>query len=735
MKQIAQYQNGKIEFQSVPVPTPPPGGILVRATHSVISLGTEKMKVEQAKMNLLQKARARPDQVRKVMDTAKTLGWKSAYEKVKNRLESPTPLGYSAAGVVEAVDPLNTRFRVGDRVAVGGAECAFHAESIAIPDMLAQKIPDEVPGWMGAYTTIASIALHAVRQTEVQLGDSVLVIGQGLVGLLVTNFLRIAGARVIAVDLDESRRDLAMTVGASRFVNPSNGGDLQEEVLDWTDGFGVDSAVVCVGGASPTPIHEAAHALRDRGRLVDVGILRIELPWKLFYEKEIEVRFSRSYGPGRYDPTYEWGGSDYPIGYVRWTEQRNFRACLALMAEGRLRLDALTTSRVSFENALEIYQRIAEGSAKEIGVVLEYGDVAPAEPSSPRFEEFVAAPIASKKRGRSLETRVTEVDVVGAGNFARTMLLPHLKDQIRLGIIANQTALSANHVKSKFGFQTASANPDEVFQEGRRGAVLIGTRSHLHAPLALRGLEAQRHVFVEKPLALNRGDLAAVSVALSNSSGTLQVGFNRRFAPLSVALKERLQNIPGPKSVSYRVMAGSLDPEHWYANYEESGGRIVGECCHFMDLFVYLMDSDPVSVYANVVDEPEGQLPFPDSCVATVTFRDGSNCQLIYSSKGDTSYPKEQLTVFGAGLVAELVNFQSLTVTADRKQTKSTATSKGHAEQMKAWLEFLNAKAPHPFPGNTAIRSMDLTFGLTDSLRKGAPVPALSREIAESFGG
>jgi len=346
VKQIAQYQDGRLELQEVPRPTPPPGGALVRTTHSVISVGTEKMKVEQARMNLLQKARARPDQVRKVLDTARTLGWRSAREKVRNRLETPTPLGYSASGIIEAVDPGNTRFRVGDRVACAGAECAFHAEYLALPDLLLAPVPKGVENWEAAYTTLASIALQAVRQTDPKLGERVMVMGQGLVGLLVSNILRASGARILAVDLQPSRLRFCEAVGAERVVILGEQ-NLADEVREWTGGFGVDAAVICTATQSNTPIEQAAEALRDRGRLVDVGITKIELPWKIFYEKELEVRFSRSYGPGRYDASYEWGGNDYPIGYVRWTEQRNFDACLHLMASGQLNLGALTTRRAA----------------------------------------------------------------------------------------------------------------------------------------------------------------------------------------------------------------------------------------------------------------------------------------------------------------------------------------------------------------------------------------------------
>ncbi len=371
MKQLAQYQDGRLELQEVPPPVPPPGGILVRTTCSVISPGTEKMKVEQARMSLLQKAKARPDQVKKVIETARTLGWRSAVEKVRNRLESPTPLGYSAAGVVTAVDELNTRFRVGDRVACGGAECAFHAEMIAVPDLLAAPVPEGVEDWQAAYTTLAAISMEAVRQSGARLGERVLVLGQGLVGLLATSLLKASGVRVLGADLVPGRLDTARAMGAERVVNPSCS-KLEDEVRAWTDGHGVDAVLLCVGGKGREAADQAITCLRDRGVMVIVGIYDAELSWKTAYMKEIQVRYSRSYGPGRYDPQYEWGGRDYPIGHVRWTENRNFEACLELMRGGRLDLAPVTTRRASFADAVSVYDDLMREGNTDIGVVLEY---------------------------------------------------------------------------------------------------------------------------------------------------------------------------------------------------------------------------------------------------------------------------------------------------------------------------------------------------------------------------
>lgn len=724
MKQIAQYQDGRLELQEVPVPAPPAGGVLLRVTHSVISVGTERMKVEQAKMNLLRKAQARPDQVRQVLDSARTLGWKAAMEKVRNRLETPTPLGYSAAGVVTAVDPANTRLRVGDRVAVGGAECAFHAEFVAVPDMLAARVPDGVENWQAAYATITAIALQTVRQVAPGLGDRVLVTGQGLIGLLVTALLRAHGARVMAVDLAVAREPMVKAMGAELFVAPGRQ-DLSDAVRAWTDGWGVDAVVLATATGSNTPTEQALQVLRDRGRIVVVGNTRVELPWKQAYEKEIEVRYARSYGPGRYDPAYEWGGTDYPIGYVRWTEQRNLDACLHLMKTGALDVGGLTTRRVPFSGALEVYQELTAGGAQDVGVILEYPPGAgPREVASENGRPSSRLEPAPASPASRLTAPVGHLDVIGAGNFARTMLLPHLRGALSLGTVVNHTSLSANHVKTKFGFAAASTDHSTLGSAaaGSSGAVLIATRHHLHAPLVVSALAADRHVFVEKPLCLTREELAAIDGAVAESAGSVQVGFNRRFAGASVELRRWLRSTPGPKSVSFRVVPGKLDPHHWYANYAESGGRVLGEACHFLDYLCFLLEAEPVRVLAQTTWPAAGRLPFPDSVTAQVEFADGSSGQLIYSAEGDSSWPKEQCTVYGAGFVAELTNFQELVLHRGRRKTRRTYAGKGHAEEMAAWAAFLRGSAEHPLPYREARRSMLLTFAVLESIQQGRSV-------------
>ena len=710
MQQLAQYQDGRLELQDVPAPLPPPGGILVRTTCSVISPGTEKMKVEQARMSLLQKAKARPDQVKKVIDTARTLGWKSALEKVRNRLESPTPLGYSAAGVVVAVDELNTRFRVGDRVACGGAECAFHAEMIGVPDLLAAPIPEGVEDWQAAYTTLASISMEGVRQSGARLGERVLVMGQGLVGLLATSLLKASGARVMAVDFVAARLQTSLAMGAERILNPAQS-KLEDEVRAWTDGHGVDAVLLCVGGKGREAADSAIACLRDRGVMVIVGIYDAELSWKTAYMKDIQVRYSRSYGPGRYDPSYEWGGQDYPIGHVRWTENRNFEACLHLMKSGALDLKPVTTRRVEFSKVLEVYDHLGS----ELGVVIEYPSAQSIVLSSP--SEAAVSKLSTEHCALStLASPCSRLDVIGAGNFARTMLLPHVKGQINLGTIVNATGLSSRHVKEKFGFANAETDAAKVF-DSQAGAIMIGTRHHLHAPLTIRALAADKHVFVEKPLCLTREELTQIDTAIGESKGSVMVGFNRRFAPAAVELKKILSTISGPKTLAFHVFAGPLAPDHWYANLEESGGRVLGEACHFFDFACHLLGK-PTRVTAQTV----GRSAFPDSVTAQIEFADGSAAQIIYSAEGDFAFPKETFRVFASGLVAECVNFQELAIHRKRKRGVTKHSSKGHAEEMAAWLAYLKGQSSHPLPYAEVHRSMVLTFAVMESLRAGQGV-------------
>jgi predicted dehydrogenase len=506
-------------------------------------------------------------------------------------------------------------------------------------------------------------------------------------------------------------------MGAERVVNPSRT-KLDDAVREWTDGWGVDAVLLCVGGKSAAPAEQAAAVLRDRGTMVIVGIYDAPLEWKAYYGKEINVRYSRSYGPGRYDSQYEWGGHDYPIGHVRWTENRNFDAALHLMAGGKLKLEPVTTHRAEFSNAVSVYDELMREGNADIGVVLEYGHA-----HTPPALQKNAPPVgvqASACQEKNLSAACSVLDVVGAGNFARTMLLPHVKGRVDLGIIVNATGLSARHVKEKFGFAAAETEAAKVF--GSNGtaphAVMIGTRHHLHAPLVLQGLRSHRHIFVEKPLCLTREELTEIDGAMQGTRGSVMVGFNRRFAPATVEVKKALAGIPGPKTLAFHVFAGKLAPDHWYANLEESGGRVLGEACHFFDFACHLLGK-PQRITAQTVWPAAGSKAFPDSVTAQIEFQDGSCAQIIYTAEGDTAFPKETFRVFASGFVAECENFQKLTTYRGRKAVTKKFTSKGHAEEMEAWTKFLRAEGGHPLPYAESRQSMEATFAVLESIREG----------------
>ncbi|HEY1083906.1 MAG TPA: Gfo/Idh/MocA family oxidoreductase, partial [Prosthecobacter sp.] len=427
---------------------------------------------------------------------------------------------------------------------------------------------------------------------------------------------------------------------------------------------------------------------------------------------------SRSYGPGRYDPQYEWGGQDYPLGYVRWTENRNFDACLQLMQTGQLDLAPVTSRRAAFADAVSVYDALMQAGNADIGVVLEYAGSAGVSPAG--VQTGTSAPHDSGRMPVLRETVALEptsnLQVIGAGNFARTMLLPHLKGRLEADLIVNATGLSARHVKEKFGFAKAETDSARAF-ETRGGALMIGTRHHLHAPLVLKGLAADKQIFVEKPLCLTRDELSQVDEALKTSGGSVMVGFNRRFAPAARELKEVISSIPGARTLAYHVFAGPLAPDHWYANVAESGGRVLGEACHFFDFACFLL-GEPVAVSAQTV----GRQDVPDSVTAQIEFRDGSSAQVIYSAEGDFAFPKESFRVFASGMVAECENFQKLTLYRNRKRSTKAFGSKGHAEEMQAWGSQLKSGGPPALPYAEARQSMLLTFAVLDSLRLGRSV-------------
>src|SRR5580693_5263535 len=557
MKQIAQnYKSGDLAVLDVPAPTCRAGGVLVRSLYSLISTGTEMMKVSEASMSMVGMARARPDQVRKVIDQVQQQGIVTTYKKVMNKLDSYTPLGYSLCGVVTEVGKGAEEFKVGDLVACAGNDQALHAEYNWVPVNLCAKVPDGVLPEHAAFATVASIAMHGVRRSEVQLGETAAVIGLGLIGQLVVRLLAAAGVQVIGIDPVPDRCRLAEKAGARLAGSPADLDSVLAELAAITGGRGADHVFLSAGGDSNGPVEAAVKLARDRARIVDIGKMKLDLPWNAYYEKELDVRFSRSYGPGRYDTRYELDGIDYPAGYVRWTEKRNLESFLDLIARGQLEVATLIDGVFPFDDAAKVYGELKDGTLKAVGVLLEYPVLAEDAPKPATSQVLGAGQRQSPRTVR--ENEKVSIGFVGAGNYATSMLLPHLAKlpAVDLRHVATTKSLSAVNAQQKFGFTTASTDTDAVFNDDSLDAIFIVTRHATHAKLVCRALETGKAVFVEKPLALTREENDEIEAAIKETGNDrLMVGFNRRFAPLLTTMRKNFGAGAAQSSTRYLVNA------------------------------------------------------------------------------------------------------------------------------------------------------------------------------------
>ena len=719
MKQIAQnYKSGELTVLDAPTPACRPGGLLVQSLFSLISTGTEMMKVTEAKMSMVGKARARPDQVRRVMDTVAQQGAVATYKKVMSRLDSYTPLGYSLCGVVVEVGQGAEEFRAGQLIAAAGSEYALHAEYNWIPVNLCVPVPPAVSPQHAAFATVGSIAMHGVRRAEVQLGDTACVIGLGLVGQLVVRLLIASGIRVLGLDVIEERCRLAEQAGALLCAAPTDEGMdvIRRSLGDISGGHGADHIFLAAGGSSNGPVETAASLARDRARVVDIGKTRLDLPWNAYYDKELDVRFSRSYGPGRYDERYELEGIDYPIGYVRWTERRNLECFLDLLARKEIEVETLISGVFPLENASTVYADLASGSLKAVGALLEY----PATPadSPPRGPgRVVRANAVTARRGTS-DGRLA-IGFVGAGNYASLMLLPHLArlEKADLSHVATTRSLSAVNAQRRFGFTAASTSADAVFDDVNLDAIFILTRHHSHADMVCRALETGKAVFVEKPLALTRQELDRVVEAIvETGNDRLMVGFNRRFAPLLTQMRSQF-GLAGSSSVMrYLVNAGPLAADSWYRNDALEGSRFAGEGGHFIDTLSWWAGSLPEEVYA--VKGPE-----KDDLQVTVRFQDGSNGTITYVTSGNPRYPKETLDVAARGCSARLDNFKKAMVWSGRQRTMRplVGQDKGQRAQLTQFVEAILTGAPMPIPVESLVATTRATIAVGESLLSGCP--------------
>ncbi|MFJ8539668.1 bi-domain-containing oxidoreductase [Streptomyces sp. NPDC093591] len=722
MKQVVQnYKSGELAVLDVPVPGCKPGGVLVRSAYSLISTGTELMKVSEAGMSMLGKARSRPDQVAKVMQSVATNGVPATYRKVMGKLDSYTPLGYSLCGVVEQVGAGIDDVKVGDLVACAGNEHALHAELNWVPKNLYAPVPDGLASRHAAFGTVGSIALQGVRQGESQLGDVALVIGLGLIGQLVVQLLAASGVRVVGVDPDPVRCELAERLGAAACGDPASPA-VETAVAELTGGHGVDQVYLAAGGGSNEPVELAAKLCRDRGRVVDIGKCSLNLPWNAYYEKELDVRFSRSYGPGRYDPEYELEGRDYPIGYVRWTERRNLACFLDLLARGSVDVEPLVSRIADFDDAVETYRSLKDGDLKAVAVLFRYPEQAgeAEEAAAPA----VAVPAVNVQRGpvRAARTPV-RLAFVGAGNYASSMLLPHLaqRDGVELSTVVTTTALSAANAQRKFAFAEATTDLDAVLGDKSIDAVFVVTRHSSHAELTRKALLAGKTVFVEKPLALTEDELADVLAAVEESGNDrLQVGFNRRFAPLLREARERFGARTGPANLRYLVNAGRLDHGSWYLQQGSQGSRFVGEGGHFIDTASWLLDADPVSVYAVAT-------PGNDDLQVVLRYPDGSTATISYVTTGPGSFPKETLDLVADGRALRLDDFVRAAVyDGRRKRWVSSrlpkARDKGQNAELAAFVKAVRTGGPMPVPLQSLVATTAATLAVQTGLAAGAPV-------------
>ena len=734
MKQILQsFKTGEMWLAEVPAPLCKGRGAVVRTAASFVSAGTERMLAEFAKKGMIGKAMQMPDQVKKVLRKMKTEGVFATLEKVQAKLDQPIPLGYSSSGIVVEAGR-DSGFNVGDRVACGGAGFANHAEFNYVPKNLVVKIPDGVSFEDASCATVGSIALQGVRQCEVNLGESVAVIGLGLMGILAVQMLKASGCRVIGFDPNSGRCKLAEEMGCDRAVNDNFVG----ECMAFSGGFGVDAVLIAAATHSDEPVTVAAEICRKKGRVVATGLVGMNLPRDQYYKKEVDFRLSCSYGPGRYDPVYEEQGVDYPFGYVRWTEQRNMAAFLQLVAEGKVTPGKLVTHRFKFDDALDAYQ-VLLGIKKEpyLGIVLEYGDGSGLDriDKIDRIKRRVDFSVQSKNPDNPVNPVRKEtigVSFVGAGNFAKAVLLPTIRsinrksnNQTILRGVSTATGMSATDTAKKYGFAFAATDQSEVLKDESTNLVFVTTRHDMHAAQIKAALDAGKYVFSEKPLCINEEQLGGVLAAKNaedakDALSRVMIGFNRRFSPHAKLLKEYFAKRTLPLVMHYRVNAGSIPKDIWLQDPEVGGGRMVGEGCHFIDFMSYICGAPVEKVQAMCIKTANGAETPEDSVSVNLLFADGSVGTLEYVALGDTTLPKEFCEIHGEGSTATMDNFCKTVCSGKLGRRKLKGKQqKGFAEELAATVAAVKNGAPMPIPFDQILNVTKTTFAVLKAVKSG----------------
>ena len=704
MKQLIQsFKTGELGLFDVPAPVCEINGALVQTTVSLVSAGTEKMLVDFAKKSMLAKAKDRPDLVKQVIDKMKKEGVKNTLEKVFTKLDTPIPLGYSLAGRVVEVGSELSGVNIGDRVACGGAGYANHAEINYVPKNLMVKIPDGVDDIDASFVTVGAIALQGVRQTSPLLGEKIAVMGLGLLGQLTVQLLKANGCKVIGSDIDTDKMALAKKLGCDEVCHA---GDLISKSNEFTNGYGVDAVIIAASTYSNQPITDAAEISRMRGRVVLVGMVGMDVPRNTYYKKELEIKLSMAYGPGRYDPEYEEKGIDYPYDLVRFTEQRNFEAFLGLIQEGKITPKELITHSYEFDDAMSAYD-LLEGRIKEkyLGIVLNYKrDI--------KLEDEKIVQRSEKK----ISNDKVNVGLIGAGNFTKSVILPNIQKvgDFEFVGLCTATGVSAQGTGKKYDFKYITTDSDEIFKNSEINSVFITTRHNDHANKVLKAIESKKHCFVEKPLCIYEEELEAIKEAYRGKT-VVQVGFNRRFSPMIEKMKKL---VSGQISVNYRVNAGIIPKNVWIQDRTIGGGRVIGEVCHFIDTCSYLIGSEVKSVFATTIQKSDQSIPDEDNVNIVLNYANGSTATISYYAYGDNSMPKEYIEVFSSGVSMQMNDFRELTIFKGGKSSKEKSANqdKGFVNEFKAFKEAIKS-------GNEAIsfdsiyNTTKTTFKILESIR------------------
>lgn len=724
MKQVLQnIRNGETYIAEVPIPTPKPGTALVKTASSLVSAGTERMLVEFAEKSLMGKARSRPDLVRQMVDKARREGVISTVDQAFNRLDQPMVLGYSSAGEIIALGEGMRGFQIGQRVACAGGGYAVHAEYAIVPQNLLAAIPDLVSYDQAAFATLGAVAMHGFRLSDAQVGEFVIVIGLGLLGLLAAGIAKAAGCQVLGIDINPQRVELANRMGIKAVLR----NDAESSALSFSRNRGADEVLICADTQSNDPVELAGAIARDKAKVIAIGAVGQQIPRKIYYEKELSFINSRSYGPGRYDHNYEEGGQDYPIGFVRWTEGRNLEAFVDLLASQRIDVEPLISHRFPIDDAVQAYDLIT-GKKQEpfLGVVLTYPQAEVKNENLPKRIEF------SPKRTRvSASESQISVGVLGAGNFASAVMLPILYKipSIQLTGIASTSGVNAQQAAKHYGFSFATSDEQQVINDENTRVVAILTRHHTHARQTMTALKAGKSVFCEKPLAIIREDVDEIESLLNeitneggqekDSHPILMVGFNRRFAPFTQQLAKHFKDRTEPLFVHYRVNAGYIPLSHWVQDHQQGGGRIIGECCHFIDFITFLAGSAPIDVHANAL--PDLGKYCQDNVTITLTFADGSLGVIDYLANGDKSLPKEYAEVFCGGKVAILDDYRELIMIGNGKRKVKRSLlrqDKGHREEWEAFLRAIQNQGNPPIPYDQILGVSRACFMAVEALSK-----------------